>query len=59
MVSAVENMAANSSWSAFGKATDLRHRILFTLGLLSGGLWAAVAATRRVVTLFVGSLRTV
>ena len=34
MVSAVENMAANSSWSAFGKATDLRHRILFTLGLL-------------------------
>jgi preprotein translocase subunit SecY len=34
MVSAVENMAANSSWSAFGKATDLRHRILFTLMLL-------------------------
>ena len=27
-------MAANSSWAAFGKATDLRHRILFTLGLL-------------------------
>ncbi|MFK7875100.1 MAG: preprotein translocase subunit SecY [Paracoccaceae bacterium] len=34
MVSAVENMAANTSWSAFGKATDLRNRILFTLGLL-------------------------
>jgi preprotein translocase subunit SecY len=34
MVSAVESMAANSSWAAFGKATDLRHRILFTLGLL-------------------------
>ncbi len=27
-------MAANSSWAAFGKATDLRNRILFTLGLL-------------------------
>jgi preprotein translocase subunit SecY len=27
-------MAANTSWSAFGKATDLRNRILFTLGLL-------------------------
>ncbi|MEX0369931.1 MAG: preprotein translocase subunit SecY [Tateyamaria sp.] len=34
MVSAVENMAANTSWSALGKATDLRNRILFTLGLL-------------------------
>ena len=34
MVSAVENMAANASWSALGKATDLRNRILFTLGLL-------------------------
>ena len=31
MVSAVENMAANTSWSALGKATDLRNRILFTL----------------------------
>lgn len=27
-------MAANTSWSAFGKATDLRKRIVFTLGLL-------------------------
>lgn len=27
-------MAANVSWSAFGKATELRQRILFTLGLL-------------------------
>ena len=34
MVSAVENMAANTSWSALGKATDLRNRIVFTLGLL-------------------------
>jgi len=34
MVSAVENMAANTSWASLGKATDLRNRILFTLGLL-------------------------
>ncbi|SEQ18773.1 preprotein translocase subunit SecY [Thalassovita taeanensis] len=34
MVSAVEQMAANTSWAALGKATDLRSRILFTLGLL-------------------------
>ena len=27
-------MAANMSWGAFGKATELRARILFTLGLL-------------------------
>ncbi len=27
-------MAANISWSAFGKATELRQRIFFTLGLL-------------------------
>jgi len=27
-------MAANMSWGAFGKATELRQRILFTLGLL-------------------------
>ena len=27
-------MAANMSWGAFGKATDLRQRIVFTLGLL-------------------------
>ena len=34
MASAAEQMAANLSWSALGKATDLRHRIFFTLGLL-------------------------
>ncbi|TRD23312.1 preprotein translocase subunit SecY [Palleronia caenipelagi] len=34
MASAAEQMAANLSWSAFGKATELRARILFTLGLL-------------------------
>ncbi len=34
MVSAAEQMASNISWSAFGKATDLRNRILFALGLL-------------------------
>ena len=34
MVSAVEQMAANTSWAALGKATDLRQRIFFTLGLL-------------------------
>jgi len=34
MVSAAEQMAANTSWAAFGKATDLRRRIFFTLGLL-------------------------
>ena len=34
MVSAVEQMAANTSWSALGRATELRSRILFTLGLL-------------------------
>jgi len=34
MVSAAEQMAANTSWSALGKATDLRKRIFFTLGLL-------------------------
>ncbi|MFT5061729.1 MAG: preprotein translocase subunit SecY [Sulfitobacter sp.] len=34
MASAAEQMAANMSWSAFGKATELRQRILFTLGLL-------------------------
>ena len=27
-------MAANVSWAAFGKATELRQRILFTIGLL-------------------------
>ncbi len=27
-------MAANTSWGALAKATDLRHRIFFTLGLL-------------------------
>ncbi|WP_099826045.1 preprotein translocase subunit SecY [Oceaniglobus indicus] len=34
MASAAEQMAANMSWGAFGKATELRTRILFTLGLL-------------------------
>ncbi|MCA1337431.1 preprotein translocase subunit SecY [Pseudooceanicola marinus] len=34
MVSAAEQMAANTSWSALGKATELRKRILFTIGLL-------------------------
>lgn len=34
MASAAEQMAANLSWSALGKATDLRARIFFTLGLL-------------------------
>jgi preprotein translocase subunit SecY len=34
MASAAEQMAANLSWGAFGKATDLRNRILFTIGLL-------------------------
>ena len=34
MASAAEQMAANGSWSAFGKATELRQRILFTIGLL-------------------------
>ncbi|MFA5580796.1 MAG: preprotein translocase subunit SecY [Paracoccaceae bacterium] len=34
MASAAEQMAANLNWSAFGKATELRQRILFTIGLL-------------------------
>ncbi len=34
MASAAEQMAANMSWSAFGKATELRQRILFTIGML-------------------------
>ena len=34
MASAAEQMAANLSWGALGKATDLRQRILFTVGLL-------------------------
>ena len=34
MVSAAEQMAANTSWRSLGKATDLRNRIFFTLGLL-------------------------
>ena len=34
MASAAEQMAANLSWGALGKATELRQRILFTLGLL-------------------------
>ena len=34
MASAAEQMAANVSWSALGKATELRQRIFFTIGLL-------------------------
>jgi preprotein translocase subunit SecY len=34
MASAAEQMAANLSWGALGKATDLRSRIFFTVGLL-------------------------
>ena len=34
MASAAEQMAANISWSGFGKAKELQSRILFALGLL-------------------------
>ena len=34
MASAAEQMAQNMSWSAFGKATELRQRIFFAIGLL-------------------------
>lgn len=34
MASAAEQMAANLSWGALGKATDLRQRIFFTIVLL-------------------------
>ena len=34
MASAAEQMAANLSWSTFGKAKELRSRIVFTLALL-------------------------
>ncbi|PRY22968.1 protein translocase subunit secY/sec61 alpha [Aliiruegeria haliotis] len=34
MASAAEQMAANMSWAALGKATELRQRIFFTIGLL-------------------------
>ena len=34
MASAAEQMAANISWSTFGKAKDLQNRILFAIGLL-------------------------
>ncbi len=34
MASAAEQMAANLSWGALGKATELRQRIVFTIGLL-------------------------
>jgi preprotein translocase subunit SecY len=34
MASAAEQMAANLSWGTFAKATDLRQRIFFTIGLL-------------------------
>jgi preprotein translocase subunit SecY len=34
MASAAEQMAANMSWGTLGKATELRQRIFFTIGLL-------------------------
>ncbi|WP_243730698.1 preprotein translocase subunit SecY [Rubellimicrobium sp. CFH 75288] len=34
MASAAEQMASKLSWAAFGKATELKSRILYTLGLL-------------------------
>ncbi|PIE08638.1 MAG: preprotein translocase subunit SecY [Rhodobacterales bacterium] len=34
MASAAEQMASNLSWGALGKATELRQRIFFTVGLL-------------------------
>jgi preprotein translocase subunit SecY len=34
MASAAEQMAANLSWSTLGKASDLRQRIFFTVGIL-------------------------
>ncbi len=34
MASAAEQMAANLNWGTFGKATELRQRIFFTIGLL-------------------------
>jgi preprotein translocase subunit SecY len=34
MASAAEQLAANLSWSSFGKARELQNRILFTIGLL-------------------------
>ena len=34
MASAAEQMAANFSWQGFSKATELKQRILFTIGLL-------------------------
>jgi preprotein translocase subunit SecY len=34
MASAAEQMAANVSWATLGKATELRQRIFFTIGLL-------------------------
>ena len=34
MASAAEQMAANVNWGMLGKATELRQRIFFTIGLL-------------------------
>ncbi|CCQ74586.1 preprotein translocase subunit SecY [Magnetospira sp. QH-2] len=34
MASAAEQLAANMNWSAFGKATELKQRLWFTLGAL-------------------------
>ena len=34
MATAAEKLASNLNWSAFGKATELKNRLLFTLGAL-------------------------
>ncbi|KTF07243.1 preprotein translocase subunit SecY, partial [marine sediment metagenome] len=34
MASAAEQMAANLSWGQLGRATELRQRIWFTIGVL-------------------------
>mgnify|MGYP007102822793 CR=1 FL=1 len=41
MASAAEQMAANLSWSTLGKATELRQRIFFTIGLLIAAIMVA------------------
>ena len=34
MATAAEKLASNINWSAFGKATELKNRLLFTLAAL-------------------------
>ena len=34
MATATEKLAGNINWSAFGKATELKNRLLFTIGAL-------------------------